>query len=77
MFFFFKFTFQLLIFLRENDTPPNTPRRARIAAQRTERDERAMDSPQRRRIPPVPLLNFINPPAPAPNPVSLIFPLNV
>jgi hypothetical protein len=48
------------------------PRRARIAAQRNERDERTMDSPQRRRIPSVPPLYF-NAPAPALNAVSLCF----
>ena len=66
----------LFYFIRDNDTPPNTPRRARIAAQRNEQDERTMDSPQRRRIPPVPPLYF-NAPAPAPNAVSLIFHLNL
>ena len=55
---------------RDGNTPPNTPRRARIAAQRNERDERTMDSPQRRRIPPAPPL-FFN--APAPNPVRFFF----
>jgi hypothetical protein len=68
--------------LRDNDTPPNTPRRARIAAQRNERDERTMDSPQRRRIPPqvpppvIPPLHF-NAPVPIPEPVSLSFSINL
>ena len=54
MFFFslFDLCFNKFIkILRDDNTPPNTPRRARIAAQRDERDERTMDSPQRRRIP--------------------------
>ena len=48
-FFFFFLSFSINIFLRDKDTPPNMPRRAQIAAQR---NERTMDSPQRRRIPP-------------------------
>jgi hypothetical protein len=51
------------------------PQRARIAAQQNERDERTMDSPQRRRIPPqvpppvIPPLLF-NIPVRNPEPVS-------
>ena len=58
------------------------PRRARIAAQRNERDERTMDSPQRRRIPPQVPPPIIPPPqfnihVPNPEPVSLILLLNI
>jgi hypothetical protein len=58
-------------FIRDNDTPLNTPRRARIAAQRNERDERTMDSPQRRRIPsqvPRPVIPPLQFNVPVPNP---------
>ena len=71
----FHLIFQLTYFLRDNDTPLNTPWRARIAAQRNERDERTMDSPQRRRIPPqvshpvIPPIQF-NFPVQNPEPVS-------
>ena len=64
-------------FSMDNDTPPNTPRRARIAAQQNEREDRTMDSPQRRRIPPhvphpvIPPIQF-NFPVPNPQPVSFI-----
>ncbi|KAJ7026987.1 hypothetical protein C8F04DRAFT_1238363 [Mycena alexandri] len=34
-----------------DQTPPNTPQRARIAAQRNEHDNRVLDSPQRHRVP--------------------------
>jgi hypothetical protein len=83
VFFLFLFlSFSINDFLRDKDTPPNTPRRARIAAQRNERDERTMDSPQRRRIPPqvpppvIPPLQF-NVPVPNPQPVSSIILLNI
>ena len=75
-FFFFAFKFQLICLILRDDSPPNTPRRARIAAQRNERDERTMDSPQRRRIPPqvlppvIPPIQFNN----VPEPVSAISP---
>ena len=58
---------------RDNDTPPNTPQRARTTAQRIERDERTMDSPQRHRIPPVISPIPFNIPIPNPEPVSLSF----
>ena len=62
----------ILIFEGITIRPPNMPRRTRIAVQQNEQDEQMMDSPQRRQVPPVPL-QFNNPPAPAPNPVSLDF----
>ncbi|KAJ6585803.1 hypothetical protein B0H19DRAFT_1059994 [Mycena capillaripes] len=34
-----------------DQTPPNTPQRARIASQRNERDNRVLDSPQHHRVP--------------------------
>ena len=52
------------------ETPPNTPQRARIAAQQLERSNRTLDSPQRHRtphqaIPPqIPPLHFNIPLAP-------------
>ena len=52
------------------ETPPNTPQRARIAAQQHERSNRTLDSPQRHRTPhqgtrQIPALNF-NVPLPPP-----------
>ena len=52
------------------ETPPNTPQRARIAAQQHERSNRTLDSPQRHRTPhqgtrQIPALNF-NTPLPPP-----------
>jgi len=52
------------------ETPPNTPQRARTAAQQHERDNRTLDSPQRHRIPhqpgpiQIPPLHFNNIPMP-------------
>jgi hypothetical protein len=70
-----KYSFILLFFLLillniRPETPPNTPQRVRIAAQRSERDSRVLDSPEHRhlsephssRIPP-PRFNLPNIPA--------------
>lgn len=52
------------------ETPPNTPQRARIAAQQRERSNRTLDSPQRHRTPhhtispPILPLHFNIPPPP-------------
>jgi hypothetical protein len=67
----------LLIFLKKTsffflraETPPNTPQRARTAAQQLERSNRTLDSPQRHRTPHqptpplIPPLNFNVPPPP-------------
>jgi hypothetical protein len=40
-----------MIKIQRSETPPNTPQRARIAAQRSERDNRMMDSPEHHRAP--------------------------
>jgi hypothetical protein len=38
-------------FTYRDETPPNTPQRARIVAQQNERDNRFLDSPQHHRLP--------------------------
>ena len=50
------------------ETPPNTPQRARIAAQQHERNNRILDSPQRHRTPHIAPLRFNNAPLPLPLP---------
>ena len=50
------------------ETPPNTPQRARIAAQQHERTNRILDSPQRHRTPHIAPLRFNNAPLPLPLP---------
>jgi hypothetical protein len=68
--FFFLLLIKLIFYRAE--TPPNTPRRARIAAQQLERSNRTLDSPQRHRtphqaiLPPIPPLQFNGPPPPPP-----------
>ena len=65
--------FPLILLYIRPETPPNTPQRARIAAQRSERDSRVLDSPEHRRLSephssrtPPPRLNFPNIPTPLP-----------
>ena len=66
---FFLFLLKILFFIRA-ETPPNTPQRARAAAQQLERSNRTLDSPQRHRTPHrptpplIPPLNFNVPPPP-------------
>ena len=55
LFFIFIFCYKSIFYRAE--TPPNTPQRARIAAQQLERLNRTLDSPQRHRIP-----HLANPP---------------
>ena len=65
--------FPLILLNIRPETPPNTPQRVRIAAQRSERDSRVLDSPEHRRLSephgsriPPPRLNLPNIPAPVP-----------
>jgi len=43
--------FKILELISRSETPPNTPQRAQIAAQRSEHDNRIMDSPQHHSAP--------------------------
>jgi len=65
--------FPLISLIIRPETPPNTPQRARIAAQQSERDRRVLDSPEHRRLSephnnriPPPRLNLPNIPGPFP-----------
>ena len=75
--FFLVIKLKLTLFYRA-ETPPNTPQRARIAAQQLDRSNRTLDSPQRHRTPHqanpphIPPLRFNGPPPPPPPPLPLV-----